>query len=356
MKHVEDILFKLIAAGLGTCDRASLPKDVDWRSVFKLANQQGVGAVCLDGMQKLNWNIAEPKTIKIQWIGTTLKQKQQYNAQWQAAVSLAKIWHDIGLQIYVMKGFVLAEMYPRPASRYSCDMDCFLMKRHEWNGEKGDEVVEDKGIEIDRSYYKNSKFCFKGLTVENHRYLLPIKGSSKAKRLERWLRTQIETAEPVYIGNTFLQTPSALFNSVYILAHVQEHFFEEGISLKHVCDWAMVLNTYANKLDWEQWKHICKDYGMLSFGCAMSRLANKICGVKIPFECEWDDEADCRLLDDVLYRTTSGSVQRSNWQVRIDLVKSIFKNRWKYRMFSNTNFLIFCGRRVWGYLFDKNLD
>lgn len=51
MKHVEDILFKLIAAGLGTCDRASLPKDVDWRSVFKLANQQGVGAVCLDGMQ-----------------------------------------------------------------------------------------------------------------------------------------------------------------------------------------------------------------------------------------------------------------------------------------------------------------
>ena len=95
---------------------------------------------------------------------------------------------------------------------------------------------------------------------------------------------------------------------------------------------------------------------MLSFGCAMSRLTNKICGVKIPFECEWDDEADSRLLDDVLYRTTSGSVQRSNWQVRIDLVKSIFKNRWKYRMFSNTNFLIFCGRRVWGYLFDKNLD
>ena len=57
----------------------------------------------------------------------------------------------------------------------------------------------------------------------------------------------------------------------------------------------------------------------------MSRLANKICGVKIPFECEWDDETDSRLLDDVLYRTTSGSVQRSNWQVRIDLVKAYSK-------------------------------
>lgn len=25
-------------------------------------------------------------------------------------------------------------------------------------------------------------------------------------------------------------------------------------------------------------------------------------------------------------------------------------------MFSDTNFLMFCGRRVWGYLFDKDLD
>lgn len=356
MKHVEEVLFKLISAGLGICYEDDLPQNVDWGSIFKLAHQQGVGAVCLDGLQKLNWNIAIPQNIKIQWIGTALKQEQQYNAQWQAALSLAKIWHDVGMQTYVMKGFVLAEMYPRPASRYSCDMDCFLIERHECCGEKGDEVVEDKGVEIDRSYYKNSKFRFKGLTVENHRYLLPVKGSTKAKQFEKWLRTQIETSEPVYIGETFLQTPSAVFNAVYILAHAQEHFFEEGITLKHVCDWGMLIKMYANKVDWEQWKSICKEYGMLSFGYAMSRLANKVCGINIPFECEWGDEADRQLLDDILYRKTSGNVLRSDWQVRIDLVKNIFKNRWKYQIFSNTNFLMFCGQRVWGYLFDKNLD
>ena len=166
----------------------------------------------------------------------------------------------------------------------------------------------------------------------------------------------METAEPKYIGKSYLQVPTEIFNTVYILAHAQEHFFEEGITMKHVCDWAMVLNTYANKLDWELWKNISKDFGMLSFGYAMSRLANKICGVKIPFECEWDDEADSQLLADILYRKISGNVRHSDWQVRIDLVKNIFKNRWKYRMFSNTNFLMFCGRRVCGYLFDKNLD
>lgn len=357
MKDIEEILFKLVAAGLETCyDVLSLPKDVDWESVFNLANTQGVAAICLDGLQRLNLSAAVPSVLKMRWIGATLRQEQLFNAQWRAAATLAKVWHDAGAQTYVMKGFVLAEMYPRPAARYSCDMDCFLIKRHECFGEKGDEVIEEKGIEIDRSYYKNSKFCVKGLTVENHRYLLPVKGSTKAKRFEKWLRTQVETSEPVYIGETFLQTPSALFNAVYILAHAQEHFFEEGITLKHICDWGMLIKSYADNVDWNEWQYVCKENGLLLFGYAMSRLANKICGVGIPFECERDEETDRQLLNDILYRKPNSNTERSDWQVRTDLVINIFKNRWKYRMFSKTNFLMFLGQRVWGYLFDKNLD
>ena len=53
---------------------------------------------------------------------------------------------------------------------------------------------------------------------------------------------------------------------------------------------------------------------------------------------------------------TGGNGKRSNMQVRVDLVKNMFRNSWKYRMFSDTNFLMFCGRRVLGYLFDKDLD
>ncbi len=356
MKYVEETLFKLIAAGLGTCNSCSLPKEVGWDFVVNLANKQGVGSICLDGLQKLNWDIVVPRPIKIQWIGTALKQEQRYDTQWQAAISLAKIWYNQGLQTYVMKGFALAEIYPHPASRNSCDMDCFLVKQHECCGEKGDEVVGGNGIEVDRSYYKNSKFCFKGLTVENHRYLLPVKGSTKAKRFEKWLRTQIETAEPIYIGSTFLQMPSAMFNTVYILAHAQEHFFEDGITLRHICDWGMLIKKYADKVDWDKWQRVCKANELLSFGYAMSRLANKICRVKIPFECEWNDEVDRRLLDDILYRKTNDNVQRSEWYARIDLVKKIFKNNWKFRIFSNTNSLAFCGKRIWGYLFDKDLN
>ena len=61
------------------------------------------------------------------------------------------------------------------------------------------------------------------------------------------------------------------------------------------------------------------------------------------------------MIDDTLYRRTCTTAKRTDFQVRIDLVRNMFRNRWKYRLFSDTNFLMFCGRRVWGYLFDKDL-
>lgn len=356
MENIEEILFKLVAAGLYDRNDCGFSMQVDWQDVYRTAMMQGVAAVCLDGLQRLHLNNVIPYPVKMQWIASAMKQEQMYEAQWQSAASLAKLWHGVGLRTYVMKGVVLANMYLRPSVRYSCDMDCFLVYEHVWGGEKGNSVVERQGIEVDRSYYKNSKFCFKGLTVENHRYLLPIKGSTKAKRFEKWLRGQMETTEDVYIGESYLLVPSDMFNAVYILAHAQEHFFEDGIELKHICDWAMVLKTYANKVDWDEWKRVCKEYGMLSFGYAMSRLAYRVCGVIFPFDCPKDDEADRRLLDDTLYRKATVDGERTDMKVRIDLVKNMFRNSWKYRMFSDTNFLMFCGRRVWGYLFDKDLD
>lgn len=137
-----------------------------------------------------------------------------------------------------------------------------------------------------------------------------------------------------------------------MLAHSQEHFLNEGIILRHICDWAMVLKTYA----WSEWKNVCKKYGMLSFGYAMSRLANRICSVMVPFDCPKDDEVDRCLLNDTLYRKVCNNGKRLKIQVRINLVMNMFCNSWKYRMFSDTNFLMFCGRPVWEYLFDKDLD
>lgn len=355
MKSLETILFRLISLGLEESGDCHFPLSVDLECLWKMASQQGVSAICLDGLQMLDKGsgclAVIPKPLKIQWIASIVKQEKTYEGQWNAAKGLADFYGKQGVYTYVLKGFSLSRLYPKPEHRPCTDMDCYLKDAYE----EGNRIAKENGLTVDCSYYKHSKILLKGLTVENHQYLLPIKGSGKAKRFEQELRTWIEDGNNEYIGDSRLKATSPFFDAVYILAHAQEHFLNEGIILRHICDWAMVLKAHADKVDWDEWKRVCKEYGMLSFGYAMSRLANKVCGVTVPFDCPKDDEADRRLLDDTLYRKVGGSGKRSNMQVRIDLVKNMFRNSWKYRMFSDTNFLMFCGRRVCGYLFDKDL-
>lgn len=355
----------LIKIGLGTEHPCTLPSELDLKELRSLAERQGVSAICFDGLQRLmDEHIIDSESLDksqlLQWIGSVMHQEKVFNCQLELAQGLADLWAQNGLDTLVMKGFSLGRLYPRPAHRPCSDMDCFL----QWTGqtansheasEKGNVLAEENGLKVDRSYYKNSKILLKGLTVENHQYLLPIKGNRKAKKFERQLRSWIYDGSNDYIADTKLMATAPFFDAIYVLAHAQEHFLNEGIVLRHVCDWAMVLKSYSSTVNWDAWKIICQKHGLLSFGYAMSRLAKDICGVNIPFICPPNEEADKRLLDDILKRRAHAS-DRTAFQTRVDLVNGMFRNRWKYQMFSDTNAFVFCSRRVWGYLFDKNLD
>lgn len=357
MKNTEDVLFFLITLGLGNSSNCIIPQFVDWQCLFDIANRQSVSAICLDGLQNIvsgnELLLSIPKHLKVQWIASSMRQERKYAMQWDAAKLFAELYCEHDVQTFVIKGFSLSEMYPKPNHRQHKDMDCFLVHNGNCAYETGNIIAEENGLKVNCQYYKHSKILFHGLTIENHQYLLPIKGSGKTKKFERDLRYWIDDGHNDYIGDSRLKTTSPFFDAVYVLAHAQEHFLNEGFVLQHICDWAMVLKKYTKTIDWQEWKRVCNEYGLLPFGYAMSRLANKVCGVAIPFDCPHNDKADRLLLNDTLYRKTNAEGSRSDMQVRIDLVKNMFCNSWKYRMFSDTNFFIFFARRVWGYLFDK---
>lgn len=352
MSNTADILFVLLRTALsGNCER--IPADADWQEVLSLASKQGVAAVAFEAIDHLPATQRPDMSVLMEWLGRTGIAENSYASQWTAAQSFGKFCHNNGARCFVLKGFSVSRLYPTPSHRFSCDMDAYCI------GADGlccgpliDNLLEQKSICVDRSYYKNSKFCIKGLTVENHRHLLPVKGSHRAKCFERILLKRLLPEAPIYIADSRLESPSPLFMALHVLAHAQEHFFEEAILLRHICDWAVILKSErANSSLWNEWQTICAEFGLLEFGYAMSCLAHKICGVEIPFSCPENNKADELLLNDIL--SAQHSSAGSDTSRRIDLIANIFRNRWKYRYFSNTTALAFAFRRVWGFLFEK---
>ena len=271
-----------------------------------------------------------------------------------------------GLRTLVLKGFALGECYPVPQHRYSCDFDCFLMGDGPATDrsafEQGNRAMEAAGVKVDRSFYKHSSAKFKDVKVENHLFLVGWRGSARWKRFELELERMLEAPGALrpLEGSSLLVGPP-LFNALFLTRHAHQHFLvEEGISLRHVCDWAMFLKRYRQEFDWSEFMSICSRYGLSRFVESMTRLAEYVCGVPASAESARQGgaadpcrltPADRRMLDDILtIGERSGSVGG-----RLGIALRILRSGWKFRLFSDETRLGCLLRYVWGYFFVKDL-
>lgn len=335
-KEIE-ILIVLLRAGLyGTpveLDRTITEKE--WEAVYDLASWQGLTALAGEGLSFLNQESLPPKEFLLQWIGQTMVQKQMYAQQRELVDNLCQIWRDAGIHCVELKGNSIGKLYHIPESRYACDFDCMLS-----DYEGGNKVVESLGVKVNRDFYKNSSFTWKGLYVENHQFCTPVRGNKAMKRLERKLRELLEGCQ---------EYPSADFNALFLMEHAWAHFFENALTLKQLCDWAVFRKSCGIDVDWQLYEREAKACGFWHFSESMNRLADLLDGTRSEDDLEADDE---RLLKDML---DEHSIKMNNgWRTRIQLVRNYFSQSWKYRVFSNHSMPYTLCRTALGFVFDRN--
>lgn len=306
-----------------------------WKAVYDIAMKQGVAAVAGESLSFVNQQALPPKEMLLQWIGQSLAQKQKFAQQRNDVESLRKLWRDAGVDCIELKGNSIGRYYYVPESRYSCDFDCFLS-----DYEKGNQIVEATGVEVNRAFYKNSSFTWKSLYVENHQSCTPVRGNKAMKRLERKLRELLEGCQ---------EYPSADFNALFLMEHAWAHFFEEALTLKQLCDWAVFRKACGCEVDWKLFEREAKACGFWHFSDSMNRLADLLDGTRNEEDLETDD---LLLLGDMINERT---IQMNNgWRTRMQLVKNYFAQSWKYRVFSNHSMPYTLCRTALGFVFDRN--
>lgn len=184
---------RLVRLGIGL-SAEPLREPVDWNTMEALATKQGLLGVVLDGINCHTDSTDNTDTIsykkKLEWLGKVMLEEERYALQKKASVEMASLFASNGIRTYVLKGMVVSECYPKPQHRVSSDVDCFLLPDEGdddvW--EKGNQLMEDAGYKVGRGFYKNSSFTLPGLTVENHRFMVPFRGNHRLRRLEPFCR------------------------------------------------------------------------------------------------------------------------------------------------------------------------
>ena len=253
-------------------------------------------------------------------------------------------------RLILLKGIGLSRYYPSPLQRECGDIDILLPEGFE----KGNEIARCRGMKVSGLDYKHNHICSNGVMFENHRYLTSFKGKSDIRRLERIFQDAVKGGDFVPFGEDGFHTLSPTVNALYITYHGFFHFLIEGITLRHLLDWALFVGKEQNAIDWNYFYRVCGNLGFSRFADTMNAIAVDVWGVSLTNPgVSFDRRCTDRVLADVLAnkRHVSGLPV---YKRRSKLVCNMLSSRWKYRQLYGRSLFGEMARSVFGLLFDAS--
>lgn len=251
--------------------QGSQPTDAigtDWDALFEESKNEGVSALTLDAIGLLAKEERPSRERLLQWGSMTANIEESYNRNAQACRTLQQLfWQkypECGERpIPVVKGLKTASSYPIPSHREFGDVDIYSAN----HTDKITSLMEGHGISVDNSDKRHTSFIYLGAHFEAHRYLFYNKEDNL--RLEELIATE---------GGLDQET-----HALFVAAHMERHsvFFNEGMSIKDLVDWGMMIRT----INYERFSAIKKGFEVERFADLLTLYCCQLWGLTIPNGC-----------------------------------------------------------------------
>ena len=328
IRSIEDVDFALFQ---------KLPPNY-WIELRDTAEYHGVSAIVFDGIckivEKFGREMITPsldflwwQNFILEWTVISLQIEQANDHQKEATKKLATEWAAKGCRIMVMKGQANGLFYPKPEHRAPGDVDCYLFD----NYSRGNDIARSLGAEVNEEWYKHSEIRFEDEVFENHQYFVHTRGGAKSKLLEKELEEHLRVNHwKCFPDCDSIKMPPAQWNAMFLTYHACAHFLSEGLHLKQLLDWAMFLKVEQNEVDWEDFYIFCDRYHFRRFVDAVTDISVAYLGINITtpqivIKSDYSDKVLHSIFD------KNQDIKRTGgWSERFQIIKHLFKNKWKY--------------------------
>ena len=290
MNEKYEILMELLGAGAGTKERfCAKPADAQWRWLHAEAVRQSVVGLAFAGLEHIQAAsqgaddpgnttdiIAKPPTDLLMRWAMEEQRLRALNAKFDAeARRLTELFESLGLYSVILKGQGNAMLYPEAAPRTPGDIDIFV------EGGKCEvlKVLRREGLldEHDTPSYHHAhmKMGKSGIIIEVH--YRPSSGLSTPWRNCRFQRILNEEIRKSQMTDKGFRVPTATFNLLMQLAHIQRHFINSGIGMRQIIDFCYVLENAHND-DVERCRRLLSGFGMKRVAQAVMWIASEKLG------------------------------------------------------------------------------
>ena len=254
MKPYKDLLdiFAFLRCCLGCKENISrVIACMDWQELYSFASKQALLGLCFEGIERLGKEYPEEmkrnpigRELLMNWMGKAQQIRRQNMKVNAVAGKLFAMLREDGMRCCVLKGQGNALMYPNPYSRTPGDIDVWIDASRERIMEYAQKKFE-LGDDIRLQHLETS---LDGVPVELHFFPCSMNNPIYHARLQKWFRrnADLQCSHIVSLpdGAGDIAIPTSSFNIVYQLCHLYHHFFDEGVGMRQIIDYYVVMNDF----------------------------------------------------------------------------------------------------------------
>lgn len=272
----------------------------EWNLLLEEVKKQTVVGICFASLQRLPKDNHPPREMYLEWYREVFLISQHHQRLRTAWAKLSEIYEQSNIYPVLMKGLGVAMCYPDPTLRMTGDIDLFIPDQYK----KSVKLVESWGLDVHYSK-EHDKFSYYGLSVELHDELIHL--PSRLTETNDWTDISyisVQDQELTY------RLPDYDSQAILLVTHPFKHLYSWGIGVRHLCDWAMFLQTNHTYLDQKKLRSFFKRAYMERFVSAFTALAVNFLGLPEEIGAPWMairyEKAEKKLLQDIQERGDIG--------------------------------------------------
>ena len=228
---------------------------MDWQELYSFASKQAILGLCFEGIERLGKEYPEElrlnpigRELLMTWMGKAQQIRRQNMKVNAVAGKLFPMLREDDFRCCILKGQGNALMYPNPYSRNPGDIDI-------WVNASREDITEyaKTHFEIgDDIRFHHLETSFDGVPVELHFFPGIMNNPIYNARLQKWFKRNADlqcsnvVSLPDGIGE--IAIPTTAFNVIYQLTHLYHHFFDEGIGMRQIIDYFLVVNDFSKNV------------------------------------------------------------------------------------------------------------
>ena len=215
-----------------------------------------------------------------------------------------RVLSENNIPYVIIKGVASASYYKEPMLRMMGDVDVLVAPE---NIAKANELLNSIGFvttdDIDGDDMHIGYNRKDGIPCELHRRINGVPNNDTGKIINRYVADIFEKSEEHKTSNGSCIVPSKFHHGLILLLHTANHLTHEGVGLRHICDWAVFVNSMSNDDFMSTFDLPLKEMGLWRFAQLLTLCCIKylVCDKK-----SWAGDADDTLLEGIITDILTG--------------------------------------------------